>query len=352
LPAVAAACMAWGLAVWLSPDRLLEYTVVGAVPQQGVVRTGVKPANLSFSDQSAIEAGPKTTLDLDIVGERAALARLTKGSLRVAVRHEEDTDWRFLAGPYEVRVMGTKFELGWDPDQAALSLVMREGKVRVVGPELDRILVAGQELRVARKRPLADASLASAADPARAKPTPQGSHVGAARPGPAEASSSSRNVPPDASKREWTALVSGGRFEEVVREAQTEGFARAHVERDAADVRALAQAAAYTGRTDLAVKTWNVVRQRFRGRSAEQAAFFLGRIYDQQGKSGEALTWLRTYLREAPHGVYASEALGGILTLVRRRDGNAAAQPLARSYLERFPKGSYAAAARAVLDGQ
>lgn len=349
LPALAAAFVALGVALWLMPAPLLEYAVEGARVEGGVVRTQSEPAFIRFSDKSAIEARPETTLNLDVVGERAALARLIKGDVRVAIQHDEETDWRFLAGPYEVRVVGTKFDLTWDPEQAALSVVMREGKVRIVGPnELDRELVAGERLSLARKKPETSPSNTPAPRQTAHNVELQGPKAAV----PAESGAASAAVSPSSAARSWSALVAAGRFEDVVRDAQAEGLSRAHGERNPADLRALAQAAAYTGRTELAVKTWNVVRQRFQGRSAEQAAFFLGRIFDQNGRHVEALTWLRTYLREAPRGVYASEALGGVLTLVRRTEGNAAAKPLARTYLERFPKGSYAAAARAVLDGQ
>lgn len=351
LPAMAAAFLAFGFAVWLLPARLLSYTVEGGRMEGGVLRTDDGPAFIRFSDESAIEALPETTLNLEVVGERAALARLVRGDVRVAIHHDEETDWRFLAGPYEVRVVGTKFDLAWDPEQAALSLVMREGRVRVVGPNgTDRVLVAGERLDLARQKPDKTplAGVGANASPAPAEPTGSAESTLPSESGATPGSTTARS----ANVRTWPALVAAGRFDDVVREANTEGLSRVHTERNPADLRALAQAAAYTGRTELAVKTWNVVRQRFQGRSAEQAAFFLGRIFDQNGRHAEALTWLRTYLREAPHGVYASEALGAVLTLVRRTEGNAAARPLARSYLERFPKGSYAAAARAVLDGQ
>lgn len=343
LPAIAAAFMAWGLALWLSAEPLLEYTVEGATLDAGQIRTADGSARIRFSDTSSIDAEPHTTLAVEVVGERAALARLLKGKLRVAIHHDDDTDYRFLVGPYEVRVVGTQFHLAWDPEPARLSLAMIEGKVRVVGPDkLDRVLVAGQTLELERPKPTRPA------DATASQPPPTRSHAesrgGRTTPPPSEN--------PAPATPTWATLLAAGRFEDVVREANAEGIARAHAARSAADLRALAQAAAYTGRTDLAVKTWMVVRQRFRGRSAEQAAFFLGRLYDQNGRSADALTWLRTYLREAPHGVYASEALGGVLTIVRRTEGNTAAKPFARTYLERFPKGSYAAAARAVLDGQ
>lgn len=361
LPALAAV-LAGSLAFagWLlSPGPLLEYTVEGARAEHGTVKTENQPAWVHFSDESELFAAPRTTLQIDVVGERAALARLVQGSLNVSVRHAEKTDWRFLAGPYEVRVVGTKFDLAWDAFRSRLSLVMHEGQVRVVGAGEDRVLVGGQRLDLERDpaepvtqeddrasvtantgeapAPTADAS-APARSPARGSKPALPARGGATHAHPQSSS--------------WSALVAAGRFEEVVQKAQLEGTASVHAKRPPHDLRALAQAASYTGRSELSAKTWLALRNRSRGRNAEQAAFFLGRTLEQQGKPSEALHWLRTYLREAPQGVYAAEALGEVLTLVRRMNGTAPAQPIAKEYLERFPKGSYAAAARAVLDGQ
>ena len=53
---------------------------------------------------------------------------------------------------------------------------------------------------------------------------------------------------------------------------------------------------------------------------------------------------------EAPRGVYAAEAYGRRLSLTERLRGKAAALPLAREYLERFPEGAYAPSARALVE--
>ena len=148
----------------------------------------------------------------------------------------------------------------------------------------------------------------------------------------------------------WAALVAKGKFTAVIQAAEARGVEQSLAETGSSDLKALAQAARYTGRTPLALRAFQSLRQRFgQHGGGRQAAFFLGRIYDQQGKTAEALRWLNVYLGEAPGDVYASEALGRKLTLVRRVEGDAAAVRIARQYLERFPNGAYARTARSLV---
>jgi len=148
----------------------------------------------------------------------------------------------------------------------------------------------------------------------------------------------------------WEALVAAGRFEEVVERASAQGVETVLASGSAVQVRALAQAARYTGRSGLSESAWLAVRRRFASEAAgRQAAFFLARIHEDTGRLDQALRWLETYLAEAPSGVYAAEASGRRLSLVKRQRGTAAARSAAKSYLERFPRGSYATSAHALL---
>ena len=83
--------------------------------------------------------------------------------------------------------------------------------------------------------------------------------------------------------------------------------------------------------------------------AAGSAAFFLGRLADDQGKPTEALDWYRRYLSEEPRGAYASEALGRAMLGVARVSGRASARELAEEYLQRFPNGTYLLHARQIL---
>jgi hypothetical protein len=344
-PLVASA--AAGTFLWFNDDSL-RYEVTGEVlTDRGVLRTESAAATLDFTDDSAVVLDANSVVDVEIAGDHAALVRLLSGKLRVGVKHHDDTAWRFLAGPYEVRVIGTHFDLTWEPASESFSVAMREGRVRVLGPgRLDRYLLAGERLDLKTDRRLAQAA---AAAPAVKPPAPDVRSDGAGlhtptRP-PAAAAKVEGTAAPD-----WGTLVSTGRFADVVDRAQAEGIDAVLSGRGPSDLRSLASAARYTGHTALAVRTWSTLRQRFSGHDAgRQAAFFLGRTYDEQGQSALALRSLNDYLRETPSGVYAAEALGRRMSLVQRLEGGEAARAVATEYLKRFPKGSYAQMARGLL---
>ena len=341
-PAAAAAALTIAVTSWLTPTAL-TYAVIGAVDHGGHIKTGGAAATLSFSDDSTIVANPDTALSVSVVGEHAALARLQAGKLKVKVKHADETDWRFLAGPYEVRVIGTQFELNWKPATEQLSVVMHEGRVRVIGPEASETFLNAGQSRTFGTPP--KAKLASAAlDSDRSGPKHAAGDAPAheAKLG-AVSAAGNRTV---AVQPSWAKLVGKGLFSEVVDDAERVGLQQALNTRSAQDLQALAQAAHYTGRSALALDAWAKVRQRFGGK---QAAFFMGRIYDQRGNAQSALRWLNVYLAEAGSDVYASEALGRKLTLVQRLQGEAQAEAVARDYLRRFPKGAYARTARELV---
>jgi ferric-dicitrate binding protein FerR (iron transport regulator) len=346
-------------AVWPSQ---LQYEVRGAEVAAGWIRSRAELGSVRFSDGSEVGIHPGSSLSIEVVGAHAARTELAQGDLDVSVKHEQSTDFRFLAGPYQVRVVGTKFHLVWRPEQQLFSVAMREGRVQVTGPNgLDRAVSAGETLRIAggeqsavasnavnpAPRPM-QAAASNAADPAVTLP-PQVAKAQAlaARASNTPGASAAHGEVPSA----WAALVAKGQFSDVVRAAETIGTERVLRERGASEISALAHAAHYTGHGALAISAWSALRERFPGQKpARQAAFFLGRVFDQQGRRAEALRWLNTYLGEAPADVYSSEALGRKLTLVNKLEGPLAAKNVAREYLKRFPQGAYAHAARAILD--
>jgi ferric-dicitrate binding protein FerR (iron transport regulator) len=347
--AVALACVAlvWG---WVRPAPL-EFALTGAVAKEGAIVAGREPALITFSDRTTVEVAPGAAVNVAIAGEHSARVRLSRGSLTAHVRPQRRSAWFFRAGSYDVEVIGTRFSLAYDPDSNSFSIDVTEGKVRVTGPDrFDRYVAAGQRVAVspapevtARTEappPEAPESSSSAAEPSKL----------AARDGAAVPPRVSPRIPQAAAPADWDALVAEGRFEEVVRQAQSLGVAGLLESGSARQVQAFAQAARYSGHADLAILAWNAARQRFPAqRVGLQAAFFLGRAYEDRGKLDQALTWLNTYLAESPRGVYAAEASGRRLTLSQRRHGRDAARKAAREYLARFPDGSYAGTARALL---
>lgn len=344
------------------PEPNLDYQLMGGHSQGELITTGDKPAKLLFSDDSTIEAGTDTTLNVHVIGDRKLVTRLSQGKLKVHVVPNPETHWRFLAGPYEVQVVGTRFDLSWDTERARLALVMHEGRVLVTGPgQKPRRVGAGEVVILDESgavpeaaetpAPSDEADVETAGSPRAGSPRAgsPGAEIAARRTDEAGAARSRATSAPS-SQPSWRAQVAAGKFEDVVREAQKEGVELALTRRNAGELQALAQAARYTGNTKLAVQTWTSIRKRFAGQATSaQAAFFLGRIDDQLGRPEQALRWFDTYLSEAPTGVYASETLGRKLTLIRSTRGNDQARDVAREYLARFPHGPYADSARDIL---
>lgn len=340
-------CLSAGAAAlgssWRGPD--LGYEVSGGRVAGGVIRAESGEALVSFTDESWLRVAPHSHLSVDVVGEHAALTRLVSGKLHVNVRHHDDTSYRFLAGPYEVRVVGTEFDLAWDPSTSGFALNMQKGEVRVVSPDgAVRSLVGGEALHL----PAQDSAVrgvAAVTAPLPAPPAASARPVSAAARVPVAAAAARV-----AASSSWDALVAKGRFADVVRDAEASGIGGVLSSRGGSDLKALGQAARYTGDRALSLRAFTALRDRFASSDAGRpASFFIARLHEEQGSSREALRWLSIYLGEAPRGVYAAEALGRRLMLTERVSGRATAAPLAREYLERFPQGAYAASARAIL---
>jgi ferric-dicitrate binding protein FerR (iron transport regulator) len=153
--------------------------------------------------------------------------------------------------------------------------------------------------------------------------------------------------------RNWSSRVAAGDAGAVVADAESVGLDTTMHQADAGDLAALADAARYAGRPELAEQAFSATRHRFPGSSrAHAAAFLLGRMADDRGDAAEGLRWYRAYLEEAPAGPYAAEALGRQMLVVKRSQGREAALPIAREYLGRFPNGTYLLEARALIDNR
>ncbi len=352
--------------IW-RPPAPLTYELRGTEPVLGVefddgwVKTGEFGAALDFSDGSKVEIEAHSAVTVNVLGEHSAWTRINEGKLSAEVHHADSTKWSFFAGPYEVRVVGTAFDLSWSG--AGLSLSMREGEVNVIGPEQKRwVLRKGENLTLPATAPATAPSwLPEPVAPAETEPSelaPTTNDIETRK------RVANESLPPTGSKaptaepsharpsQVWSQLLAKGKFSEVVQEAKARGLTRSLQSVAAGEVAALAQAATYTGDSRLAEQSWLKLRGRFPGSShASRAAFFLARIKEQSGHSGDAIRWLDTYLSEAPRGAFVAEAFGRKLVVTRRLHGSTsgAARRLAREYIKRFPQGAYVETARATL---
>jgi len=150
--------------------------------------------------------------------------------------------------------------------------------------------------------------------------------------------------------RTWTAALSAGDFDTILDEAERD-IGHVLATRGTEDLAALADAARYRRHDDVARRALLAQRRRFAGSPrAADAAFFLGRLDENGGRGhGPALAWYERYLDEAPRGSYVAEAMGRKMIAVQELHGPAAARNVAEQYIRRFPRGSYAGAAHALL---
>jgi len=149
----------------------------------------------------------------------------------------------------------------------------------------------------------------------------------------------------------WSEAVASGNWDAILADADRAGVREILDGASSEALFALADAARYRGRLDLAREALLAQRRRFSSSArASDAAFLLGRVEEVSGEDpARALRWYDEYLARAPAGTYASEALGRRMTLIKQREGAVRARPIAEEYLRRFPQGTYAGSARALL---
>jgi hypothetical protein len=151
--------------------------------------------------------------------------------------------------------------------------------------------------------------------------------------------------------RRWAADLASGHWDRILADVDRDGVDATLETAASEDLFALADAARYRRRADLARAALLAQRRRFplAPRSLD-AIFLLGRAEEQRehGTAAQAIAWYDQYLARAPAGAYAAEALGRKMILTNEVGGPAQARPLAREYLLRFPTGSYAGSARAL----
>jgi TolA-binding protein len=261
--------------------------------------------------------------------------------------------WVIDAGPFRIAVHGTVFTAAWDQARGRLDVRLERGLVSVTGPVADGPIPVrtGQQLTVTLRQgrvllrdldDVDDPELTTAAVPP-ATSAPQAPAASA----PTRPIHAAR-----VTARSWAAELAAGDFDAILEEAARD-LARALATRGTDDLAALADAARYRRRDDMADRALTAQRRRFPGSTrAADAAFFLGRLSETAGATTNALHWYDRYLTEAPEGPYAGDALGRKMVAVRDLRGEAAAREIADEYVRRFPRGSYAGAASALRGGR
>jgi len=309
------------------------------------------------------------------IDARGARFRLEHGRLSAHLVHLPKASWSIAAGPYQVLVTGTAFDVSWAPDARVLELWIRHGSVLVKGPNAGPGLAvfAGQHLlaSAANGQIVLDAMAAAASSvvPAvAATPAPAGDLTAAPSPpserppiSPREPSRALRPPPPPrapapASSLAWPQSLAHGDFQRILDEAAQRGIDEVLSGATSTDLAALADAARYRRKNDLAQRTLLAERERFpKTLAGRDAAFFLGTLDESRaGREARtsALEWYGRYLAENPSGSYREQALGRRVVLFDSLHDRAAARETAALYLAKFPAGPYASKARHIVESE
>jgi TolA-binding protein len=380
--AVALAAMVLGAVlgvVWLvrtEPEDLRFYVGRVAAPAdvgRFLVAAPEEPLPVQFSDGTRVALWPGARGRVTAVSPRGADIVVEKGRASFEVVPGHNRRWRVSTGPFLVEVTGTRFDVDWHPEEDAFSLELYEGHVRVSGCSFGdgQAVQAGErveascgrrEFRVsaipargatdsaasAGRAARADSAAAIAIEPRiRAEEAPS-DDAARNRPTKAVPQRTGSGAAPDG----WLPFAKEGRYREAYAAADRVGFDRECATRSAAEVLLLGDAARLSGHLDRATQAYLSARSRFPGTSsAAIAAFMLGRAeFDQRGDVSSAEHWLETYLAEQPSGPFAAAALGRTLEAEVRQGRMDAARAVAARYLERYPSGAHAEAARKVLE--
>jgi ferric-dicitrate binding protein FerR (iron transport regulator) len=306
---------------------------------------------LRFADGTrfALAAGSSARVaSLDVHGAHLVIE---KGRAVAAVVHRPDSRWRVDVGPFQVAVVGTRFDISWDVATRVLELRLDEGAVRVSGGLLNQALEvrAGQRLRAfaddARVE-LSDAAGARAEVPAQA----DGSDA-AARTEPMASVARALAVPAPAlpsGPPRWRTLAAAGKFREALAAAEQAGFEAECARASGGDLLALADAARVSGSAARAEQAYTAAHSKLPG--GGRASYGLGLVaFDQRGDFMRAVRYFEAYLREQPNGSLRAEATGRLMEAWQRAGHVSEARRIAEQYLARYPQGPQAVRAKQLL---
>ncbi|MEM6731018.1 MAG: FecR domain-containing protein [Myxococcota bacterium] len=278
---------------------------------------------LLFSDGSAVRTKPDSELYVRATSERGATVVVERGQIDVAVPDGDERQWQVEVGQYRLKFAAARFEVAWAPVTEQFEIELREGSVRVRGPDLPpRTLNAGETL---------------------VHPTPvaQGPEKNRSREAPAtesdaaEAPSTSRTrTQPERSS--WLTFEARGDYAASYAAAERLGIESLRKRLPATQLLRLGDVARFSKHDVEARSLYQAVRERFAGSDeAAQAVFNLGLTT----RGIESERFFELYLEQVPSGSLAKEALGRLLEARWAAGDREGAARLGRRYLAKYPDG-------------
>jgi ferric-dicitrate binding protein FerR (iron transport regulator) len=343
----------------------------GSVIEGGYLReSGHDGMNVRFNEGSTFALAPGTRGRIRVVDRDGARVAIEHGTASFQVTHGGGRLWLVDVGPFLVTVKGTVFTVSWDPLSERFELGLRRGSVVVSGPVSagEMALRAGQRLVVDLAK--VETTITETTITEEKPEQPSGDTAGVPTlPGmtapdlqpslvprqPSGAGPSLAPIPSNVAKsvvdRGWSADVARGHWDRILQDVKRLGVEATLSRASSDDLFALADAARYRRRPDLARAALLAERRRFPDSPrTHDAIYLLGRVEEsRESGTAQAIARYDEYLARAPAGPFVGEALGRKMTLTDKLEGPARARPIAEDYLRRFPKGNYAGSARELI---
>ncbi|MBN1605310.1 MAG: FecR domain-containing protein [Polyangiaceae bacterium] len=297
---------------------------------------------MQFAEGTQVVVHAKSRVHVESVDPRGASMVVERGTVSADIVHRADTNWSFSAGPFRVRVTGTRLAISWDPSTARFGVHVDRGSVVVTGPLLQdgRTVRGGESCSVSVRQHRMEVG--------RSDPEPQQEAIPhlEVRDLPVLEDSTETQTPKGGAVARWQELERQGRYAEAVVAAESVGLEPIYGSGSVSELMSLARAARLANRQAIAAQALLRCRARFPNtRQAATAAFLLGR----SAPPSEAARWFTTYLGEQPSGPLAREAAGRLIESYHRAGDSARARQAATVYLAQYPSGPHAAFARSML---
>jgi hypothetical protein len=321
---------------WKTPA---ENVAARSAPALGVAHAELANVPLLFEDGTKIVVARGARAELKSVRKHGAELQLDDGTLVVDVVHTDESRWDVKAGPFGIRVTGTRFDATFDSRTKQLTIAMAEGTVMVSGPCVNEPLAAPAKKTFACETDVAPANIASPSlGTTTARELPDA-------PAPSAVVEARRPAPTP----RWKSELDRGDARSAVASMTSSELDAALAQESASSLLALADGARLSGDGDRATKIYRKVRERFpRTSAAVKAAFLIGRMAEASSSRDEAARWYETVTREGQND-YAQESLGRLVELAQNRGDHDRARTLATEYLAKYPQGPHAAYASSVV---
>ena len=312
-----------------------EQPVAARVPDQALLTDAHSDLPLQFADGSTVTLGSGSAGRMRRLTDARVDLFLDHGHLDAHVVHAESTLWLVHAGPFRVRVTGTRFAVRWSAP--TLQVEVYEGAVSIEGASSGSAV----PLRAGHRLTIDDDVLRTEVLGPEAPRRPSmvaAASVAAASPGTPEA--------------DWQSLARRGAFGSAYAAAARHGWRSLCGHLDAQRLLLLGDVARYAGAGDDARRAFESLVARFPDDSlAGDAVFSLGRMAFDANQPADASRWFERYLADWPRAPLAEQALGRLIECALRTDDVQAARDAARGYLRRAPNGPRARFARELLQG-